>query len=177
MTDGFEPVRASKRIAAPPSRVFAILADPTKHTELDGSGMLRGAVTTRTVSGVGDVFTMRMFFSELGDYEMHNHVVEFEPDRLIAWEPEAGRGHPDAGPPGLPENRWGHRWIFELAPDGPDATIVTEIYDCSRVPLEERETMDNGRVWMEGMTATLHNLQALCELQAAPPVRTEKPSD
>jgi hypothetical protein len=168
MTDDYEPVKVSKRIAAPPSRVFAILADPARHTEFDGSGMLRGAVTTRTVSGVGDVFTMRMFFSELGDYEMNNHVVEFEPDRLIAWEPEAGRGHAHAAPPGLPQNRWGHRWIFELAPDGTDATVVTEIYDCSRAPLEERETMDNGRVWLESMTSTLNNLEALCQRRAAP---------
>jgi uncharacterized protein YndB with AHSA1/START domain len=167
-------VKVTRRIAAPPSRVFAILADPTKHTELDGSGMLRGAVTTRTVSGVGDVFTMRMFFSELGDYEMNNHVVEFEPNRLIAWEPEAGRGHPNAGPPGLSENRWGHRWIFELAPDGPRATIVTEIYDCSRAPQEEREDMDNGRVWMESMTSTLKKLESLCRLEAAHPIQTEE---
>jgi hypothetical protein len=168
MTDDYEPVKVSKRIAAPPSCVFAILADPTKHIELDGSGMLRGAVTTGPLSGVGDVFTMRMFFSKFGDYEMNNHVVEFEPNRLIAWEPEAGRGHPNAGPPGLPENRWGHRWIFELAPDGPDATIVTEIYDCSRAPQEEREDMDNGRVWMEAMTSTLKNLEALCQHRSGP---------
>jgi hypothetical protein len=171
MTDDSEPVKVSKRIAAPPSLVFAILADPTKHTELDGSGMLRGAVTTRTVSGVGDVFTMRMFFSELGDYEMINHVVEFELNRLIAWEPEAGRGHPDAGPPGHRENRWGHRWIFELAPDGPDATVVTESYDCSRAPQEEREDMDDGRVWTAAMTSTLNKLEALC--QAALLVQTD----
>jgi hypothetical protein len=166
MTDGFEPVKVSRRIAASPSRVFAILADPTKHTELDGSGMLRGAVTTRPVSGVGDVFTMRMFFSELGDYEMNNHVVEYEPNLRIAWEPEAGRGHPNAGPPGVPENRWGHRWIFELAASGPDATVVTEIYDCSRAPREEREDMDDGRVWTEAMTTTLEKLDALCRAQA-----------
>jgi uncharacterized protein YndB with AHSA1/START domain len=158
----YEPVKVSKRIPAPPSRIFAILADPTKHTELDGSGMLRGALTARSVTGVGDVFTMRMFFSELGDYEMNNHVVEFEPSRLIAWEPEAGRGHPNAGPPGSPENRWGHRWIFELTPDGPDATIVTETYDCSRAPQEERKEMDNGSIWLEGMTSTLKKLEALC---------------
>jgi uncharacterized protein YndB with AHSA1/START domain len=172
LTDDYEPVRVSKRIAAPPSRVFAILTDPTKHTELDGSGMLRAAVTTRAVSGVGDVFIMRMFFSEFGDYEMNNHVVEFEPDRLIAWEPEAGRGHPNAAPPDLPENRWGHRWIFELAPDGPTATFVTEIYDCSRAPREEREEMEDGRVWVEAMTSTLENLEALC--QAALPVRSDE---
>ncbi len=27
----------------------------------------------------------------------------------------------------------GQRWSFELTPDGPDATIVTEIFDCSGV--------------------------------------------
>jgi len=165
----YEPVKVSRRIPAPPSRIFAILADPTKHTELDGSGMLRGALTKSLVTGVGDVFIMRMFFSELGDYEMNNHVVEFEPNRLIAWEPEAGRGHPDAGPPGSPENRWGHRWIFELTPEGPDATIVTETYDCSRAPQDERAEMDDGRIWVEGMTSTLRRLEGLCQPQATSP--------
>lgn len=39
---------------------------------------------------------MKMYFTELGEYEMNNHVVEYEPDRRIGWEPEAGRGHPNA---------------------------------------------------------------------------------
>jgi hypothetical protein len=46
------------------------------------------------ISGVGDVFVMKMYFTELGEYEMNNHVVEYEPDRRIGSEPEAGRGHP-----------------------------------------------------------------------------------
>ena len=29
--------------------IFAVLTDPTRHLELDGSGMLRGAVTTEPV--------------------------------------------------------------------------------------------------------------------------------
>jgi hypothetical protein len=106
--------------------VFRILADPRSHPGIDGSGMLRGAVSGAVISGVGDVFVMKMYYSELGDYEMNNHIVEFEPNRRIGWEPEAGRGHPEAG------GAWGQRWSFELTPDGPDATIVTEIYDCSR---------------------------------------------
>jgi hypothetical protein len=48
------------------------------------------------ISGVGDVFVMKMYFTELGEYEMNNHVVEYEPDRRIGSEPEAGRGHPNA---------------------------------------------------------------------------------
>jgi hypothetical protein len=123
--------------------------------ELDGSGMLRGAVTTAPVSGVGDVFVMKMYFAELGDYEMNNHVVEYEPGRRIGWEPEAGRGHPGAG-------RWGHRWSYELVPDGPGATIVTEIYDCSRAPAGARADMDDGEVWTEAMARTLERLEAAC---------------
>ena len=40
--------------------------------------------------------------------------------------------------------RWGQQWFFELTPDGPDATIVTEIFDFSRVPEDERVDIDNG---------------------------------
>jgi len=40
--------------------------------------------------------------------------------------------------------------------------VVTEIYDCSRVPEPERAGMDNGRVWIEAMTGTLERLDALC---------------
>ena len=50
-------------------------------------------------------------------------------------------------------------------PDGPDATIVTEIYDCSRAPEQERAGMDNGKVWIESMAKTLERLDALCARQ------------
>ncbi len=50
---------------------------------------------------------MKMYFTELGEYEMNNHVVEYEPDRRIGSEPEAGARAPQcrlggfaAGPPG-----------------------------------------------------------------------------
>jgi hypothetical protein len=155
------PVRVSRRIGAPAGMIFRVLADPRRHTELDGSGMLRGAVTITPISGVGDVFIMKMYFSELGDYEMNNHVVEYEPDRRIGWEPEAGRGHPD-GAAAASERRWGQRWSYELVPDGPGATIVTEIYDCSRVPADARLDMDDGEVWAEGMARTLERLGAAC---------------
>ena len=114
---------------------------------------------TPLVSGVGDVFVMRMHYSKLGDYEMNNHIVEYELDRRIAWEPESGRGHPDEF---APDARWGQRWIYELVPDGPAATIVTEIYDCSRLPEAERVAMANGRAWIDSMAKTLERLDALC---------------
>jgi hypothetical protein len=160
--DKNQPVAVSRRICAPAHDIFQVLASPVRHPELDGSGSLRGAISTRTISGVGDVFVMKMYFAHLGDYEMNNHVVEYEPDRRIGWEPEAGRGHPAAASDSSDPSRWGHRWSYQLTPDGPDATVVTEIYDCSRAPEDERAEMDNGNVWIESMTKTLERLDSLC---------------
>jgi hypothetical protein len=159
-------VEVSRRIMAPAPDIFRTLADPVRHLDLDGSGMLRGAVSTTSISGVGDVFIMKMYFPALGAYQMNNHVVEFEQDRLIGWEPEAGLGHPDAATDGAPENRWGHRWTYRLTPDGPAATIVIESYDCSRAPEDQRIGMRDGKVWLDAMAATLERLDALCRTSA-----------
>ncbi len=160
--DDYQPVAVSRRISAPAHDIFEVLANPVRHLDLDGSGSLRGAVTGTMISGVGDVFVMKMYFAHLGDYEMNNHVVEFEQDRRIAWEPEAGRGHPNAAPDSSEATRWGQRWSYQLTPDGPDATVVTETYDCSQAPEEERVQMDNGKVWADSMARTLERLDALC---------------
>ncbi len=153
-------VAVSRRIEAPAVDIFAILADPRRHTELDGSGMLRGAVTATPVTGVGDVFVMRMYHQPVGDYQMNNHVVEYQPDRRIGWEPVAGQGHPAES---TSEARWGQRWSFELAPDGPDATIVTHRYDCSGVPEPDQVQMAGGRIWLEAMAGTLQRLDELVQ--------------
>lgn len=152
-----EPVAVSRRIDAPADVIFRVLCDPARHADLDGSDMLRGAVSTEPVSAVGDVFVMKMTSRKCSDYETNNHIVEFEPGRLISWEPVAGRGHPNEGKPAL-----GHRWSFRLEPEGASATVVTEIYDCSRAPEDERRGMDNGNLWVESMHATLERLDSLC---------------
>lgn len=160
MTDSTsKPVAVSRRICAPAHDIFQVLADPARHPELDGSGMLRGAVTASVISGVGDVFVMKMYHSKLGDYESYNHVVEYEPDRRIGWEPGTD---PDVSA----ETRWRHRWTYQLTPDGPGATVVTEAYDCSRAPEAARRDMDNGNIWIETMTKTLERLDRLCAGQA-----------
>ena len=160
--DEYQPVAVSRRICAPAHDIFQVLANPVRHLEFDGSQSLRGAGSPTLISGVGDVFVMKMYFPHLGDYEMNNHVVEYEPDRRIGWEPEAGRGHPSAAPDSPDPARWGQRWSYQLTPDGPGATIVTEIYDCSQAPEGERAGMDNGKIWVEAMTETLERLDALC---------------
>jgi hypothetical protein len=175
--DGCPPVEVSRRICAPARDIFQVLASPARHPEFDGSKSLRGAASSAVITGVGDVFVMKMFFAHLGDYEMNNHVVEYEPDRLIGWEPEAGRGHPNREPGAERPSRWGQRWSYRLAPDGPDATIVTEIYDCSRVPREERAAMHNGTIWIKSMTETLERLDALCSRPGHQGPHLAKPAD
>jgi hypothetical protein len=160
--DECRPVAVSRRICAAAHDIFLVLASPERHPEFDGSQSLRGAGSAAVISAVGDIFVMKMHFPHLGDYEMNNHVVEYEQDRRIGWEPEAGRGHPNAAPGSPGSARWGQRWSYQLTPDGPEATIVTEIYDCSRAPENERADMDNGKIWIESMTKTLELLDAVC---------------
>jgi hypothetical protein len=60
VSTGHGPVAVSRRISAPAGDVFQILTDPTGHVAMDGSGMVRGAVSEYVVSGVGDVFVMKL---------------------------------------------------------------------------------------------------------------------
>jgi uncharacterized protein YndB with AHSA1/START domain len=124
-------LRVERTVDAPPERVFALLADPDRHTELDGAGMLRGS-DSGPVNAVGDVFFMNMHQDALGDYQMRNEIVAFEPDRRIAWAPTI---HP---PGGLKHaigdlDPSGHNYIWELQPTGDGRTQVTHIYDWTAV--------------------------------------------
>jgi uncharacterized protein YndB with AHSA1/START domain len=154
-------VSVTKEIPAPVEFVFALLSDPTKHPEIDGSGMLRSATSRGAISGVGDTFTMKMHNEEMGDYEMINHVVAYEPGRCIAWEPvllRAGRVE-DKEDEGV---RSGHRWSFNLEPINSGATVVTESYDCSSAPDWLQRAVKGGTRWQAAMEASLENIYRLC---------------
>jgi uncharacterized protein YndB with AHSA1/START domain len=152
--DECKPVSVSRRIEAPAADIFNLLANPDRHPEFDGSEMLRPGASNKVILGIGDVFVTKMFFEAMGDYEMHNRIVVFEADRCIAWEP---------GNPELARN--GSRWRFDLTPDGPNATVVKETYDCADSPESVREAVDNGNAWLAGMAATLERLDHLCTTQ------------
>ena len=101
-------------VAAPPTEVFALLADPRRHAELDGSGTVQQLVEAPARLELGSEFSMAM---EMGvKYKVTNRVVEFETDRRIAWRHV-----------GL------HRWRYELEPSG-GGTRVTETWDGTRYP-------------------------------------------
>jgi uncharacterized protein YndB with AHSA1/START domain len=115
-------ISVTRVVSVPAQALFALLADPARHGELDGSGTVRAAVSAGPVTAVGDVFRMSMHRETLGDYETENRVVAFEPGRLIAWAP---------GRPGRPGP--GHTWCWEVEAVGETASRVTHTYDWSGV--------------------------------------------
>lgn len=160
MAEENKRLEASRRIEAPAERIFEILANPQRHMDFDGSGMVRGAVLDRPISDVGDTFTMKMH--RLGDdYLMLNYVVEFEPGRRIFWEPAPGdpsrAEDNDPSKVGIPA---GYRWGYILAPDGDDATVVTEVFDCG--PLSE-ELLRDGAAWINGTNSLSESMRSSLE--------------
>jgi len=102
--------RAIRFVAAPPQAIFDLLADPSKHALIDGSGSVRGALDSAPERlELGAKFGMSM---KIGlPYRMTNEVVEFDEPTLIGWR-HAG----------------GHIWRYRLRPvDG--GTEVTEEFD------------------------------------------------
>ncbi len=139
--------------------LFDFLAHPANHPLIDGSGMLRKS-SGGVISRVGDVFTMKMHNEEMGDYEIANHVVVYEPGHLIGWEPvlKAASRPEDQGDIGVPGK---HRWTYELTPLGATSTLVTETYDCTRAPEWLRNAVKGGARWIDSMTVTLEKLGTL----------------
>ncbi|MBK7611300.1 MAG: SRPBCC family protein [Actinomycetales bacterium] len=122
MTDARNLVTVQRLIPAPAAAIFDLLADPSRHPQIDGSGTVIAPTSAGSRRlGLGDTFGMSM---KLGvPYSTRNVVVEFEPDRLIAWQTLA------AAP--LDKVVTGRVWRYELEPvEG--GTIVRETWDISR---------------------------------------------
>jgi hypothetical protein len=109
-------------IPAPAEDIFALLADPRRHCEIDGSGTVRDAIEGPERLTLGSTFGMGM---KMGmRYSMVNEVIELEENRRIAWQTRptnaiAGRL---AG---------GRIWRYELEP-AEGGTLVRETWDISQ---------------------------------------------
>ena len=126
MTDTTAPrIVVRRTVQAPAAKVFALLSDPARHAEIDGSGTVRAAVGTTPISAVGDVFVMEMHRAARAagaDYRTDNHVVRLKHDRRIAWTTALV----DATPSGF-------FWEFELQSEDELTTEVVHTYDWSQV--------------------------------------------
>ena len=115
-------VTVERLVAAVPSKVFDLLADPSRHRDIDGSGTVRDAVDGPARLALGARFGMNMKAG--GPYRMVNEVVEFETDRRIAWQARPAY-------PTVAKAIGGRIWRYELEPrDG--GTLVRETWDISQ---------------------------------------------
>lgn len=109
-SDPAKIVSVTVKVNAAPQTIFDLLADPSKHGEIDGSGSVRNAQSSAPARlSLGAKFGMDM---KLGvNYKITNEVVEFDEPRRIAWR-----------------HFGGHVWRYVLEPvDG--GTMVTEQFD------------------------------------------------
>jgi hypothetical protein len=121
-------------IDAPVQTVFDVLADPTTHEAIDGTGWVRESLDGKRLTDAGQVFRMGMYHENHPDkfYEMANRVEVFDAPHAVAWQP--GQGPDDAN---LDFGGW--IWRYDLKPVGAAQTEVTLTYDWSKVPLVTRE--------------------------------------
>ena len=130
MSDAADPTRnvstdpdvitVERVIPAEPGPIFALVADATRHKDIDGSGTVVAAKGDPEPLALGSTFGMAM---KMGvPYSMVSTVIEFEPDRRIAWQ--------TTGPGKIGAKVGGRIWRYELEPvDG--GTRVRESWDIS----------------------------------------------
>ena len=151
-----EKVSATLTVAVPASRVFAVLADPTTHSAIDGTGWVQESVDQVPLTEVGQIFRMAMYHANHpdGDYQTVNKVAVFDPPRAIGWLTggQKGDGQLEFG---------GWTWRYDLAPLGPSETEVTLTYDWSAVPQFRREFIQFPPFGPEHLTNSLGHLAEL----------------
>jgi uncharacterized protein YndB with AHSA1/START domain len=124
-----DTVSATTTISASAETVFTVLADPSQHAAIDGTGWVCEPLDGQRLTGSGQIFRVAMYHPNHpeGSYEMANQVLAFEPPRVISWKP--GYASPETGK--LEFGGW--MWRYDLTQLGPDKTKVTLSYDWSSV--------------------------------------------
>ncbi|GLB81953.1 MULTISPECIES: SRPBCC family protein [Mycobacterium] len=139
-------VSRSVEVGAPAAELFAMAADPRRHSELDGSGTVRDNVTAPATLAEGSKFSTKMKMLGL-PYRITSTVTGFEPDKLVEWR------HP-----------LGHRWRWEFQSLSPTSTRVTETFDYSdagalKNKLKYYERTGFAKANARGIEATLSKLR------------------
>jgi len=115
-------VTVERVVPAPAEAIFALVADPVRHPDIDGSGAVKRAKTDAPRRlALGSKFGMSMRMGV--PYSMVNTVIEFEDNRRIAWQTRF--------PGFLGRISTGRIWRYELEPvEG--GTRVKESWDLSQ---------------------------------------------
>ncbi|MGZ4681291.1 MAG: SRPBCC family protein [Acidimicrobiales bacterium] len=144
-------VTVERVIPAPAEAIFDLLADPSRHREIDGSGTVRDAKAGSQRLELGDTFGMSM---KMGlPYSMVSTVIEFDENRRIAWQ--------TTGPTAIGKHVGGRIWRYELEPvDG--GTKVSESWDIRHESALTRPAvrMAAGKT-RQSMAATLERIEAI----------------
>ena len=140
------PRRVARQVLVrvPAAEVFALVADPYRHPELDGSGTVRpGPVRGPRLLSAGARFTVGM--RQYGvPYKITSTVTAFEAGQLLEWQHPAG-----------------HRWRWELTETEPGITRVTETFDYSTAKTPRLlEILGEPGKNAIGITKTLQAMQA-----------------
>ncbi len=139
-----------------PEAIFALVANPRRHHEIDGSGTVRAATDVPDRLQVGSTFGMDMEYG--GGYSMVSTVTEYEPARRIAWQSRPAPG----------SSWWrgffgGRIWRYELEPvEG--GTLVRESWDLREEPLRA-VVWGYRRTTRGNMQRTLERIAGLVEEQ------------
>lgn len=113
MTSADKIVSGTRTINAPAKVIFDLLADPSRHAEIDGSDMVKAARPSGPARlSQGAKFGMDMKIFGVVPYRISNEVVEFVENERIAWR---HFGH--------------HIWRYELEAVDESTTKVTESFE------------------------------------------------
>ncbi|WP_229477338.1 polyketide cyclase [Mycolicibacterium mageritense] len=132
-----ETMAATTVVNASAEAVFDVLADPSSHAAIDGTGWVRQAVDTTRLTKPGQLFRMGMYHENhpCKLYEMTNRIEQLDRPRVIAWMPGAQPryipGRQGADDDAVEYGGW--IWRYDLKSVGADQTEVTLTYDWSRV--------------------------------------------
>ncbi len=150
-TDAGDVVTVERIIPADSAAIFDLLADPSRHSDIDGSGTVRDAKAGSERLALGSQFGMSM---KMGiPYSMVSEVVEFEENRRIAWQTR--------GPGAIGRHVAGRIWRYELEPvDG--GTRVRESWDISQESsLSKPLVRRSAEKTRKNMAATLDRIETV----------------
>jgi uncharacterized protein YndB with AHSA1/START domain len=122
-------------IPAPPELIFDLLADPSRHHEIDGSGSVRQPRSSPQTLTLGATFVMSM---KMGiAYSTVSTVVDFEENRRIAWQTFSTITW---------IARWGggRVWSYDLQPEQ-GGTLVRETWDIAQEAARAKRNLEKDR--------------------------------